>query len=58
MNQIKYTFTYMCIFAPYSKILTGVNFVHVNGALVYASGRRCLDLSVCKEDAVVAEVAS
>ena len=25
----------MCIFAPYSKILTGVNFVHVNGALVF-----------------------
>ena len=24
----------MFIFAPYSKILTGVNFVHVNGALV------------------------
>ena len=23
----------MCIFAAYSKILTGVNFVHVNGVL-------------------------
>ena len=31
--QSKYTFTYVCIFASYSKILTGVNFVHVNGAL-------------------------
>ena len=24
----------MCIFAPYSKILPGVNLVHVNGALL------------------------
>ena len=31
--QIKNTFTDVRTFAPYSKILTGVNFVHVNGAL-------------------------
>ena len=31
-TQSKYTFTYACIVAPYSKILTLVNFVHVNGA--------------------------
>ena len=30
---VGYTFTYVCIFAPYSKIRTGVNSVHVNGAL-------------------------
>ena len=32
-DQSQYTLTYVCIFVPYSKILTGVvNFVHVNGA--------------------------
>ena len=31
--QSKYTFTYVCIFAPISKLLAGVNFVHVNRAL-------------------------
>ena len=30
------TFTYVCTFAPYSNILTGVNFVHVNGAHSHA----------------------
>ena len=30
----EYTFNYMRTFAPYSKILTGVNFVHVNGAFL------------------------
>ena len=28
----------MCIFAPYSKTLIGVNFVHVNGALAFPVG--------------------
>ena len=33
-RRLNTTFTYVCKFTPYSKILTGVNFVHVNGALV------------------------
>ena len=36
-RRVNVIFPYVCIFAPYSKILTGVNVVHVNGALAHLS---------------------
>ena len=47
----------MCIFAPYSKILTGVNFVHVNRALDHANIVLSIYMAICLNTSIIGQYA-